>query len=38
MVNAAKHSKAGRIDVYAEVEPTEVEVGVRDRGDGLRPR
>lgn len=35
MVNAAKHSGAGRIDVYAEVEPSQVEVGVRDRGRGF---
>lgn len=35
MFNAAKHSNAGRIDVYAEVQPEQVEVGVRDRGDGF---
>jgi signal transduction histidine kinase len=35
MVNAAKHSGAARIDVYAEVAPSRVEVGVRDRGKGF---
>ncbi len=37
MVNAALHSGAGRIDVYAEVQTTRVEVGVRDRGRGFEP-
>ena len=35
MVNAAKHSGAPRIDVYAEVEGAQVEVDVRDRGSGF---
>jgi signal transduction histidine kinase len=35
MVNAAKHSGADKIDVYAEVTDTEVEVFVRDRGAGF---
>ncbi|MGW0229795.1 ATP-binding protein [Actinopolymorpha singaporensis] len=37
MVNAAKHSGAPRIDVYAEVEENHVEVYVRDRGVGFDP-
>jgi signal transduction histidine kinase/phage shock protein PspC (stress-responsive transcriptional regulator) len=37
MVNAAKHSGAGRVDCYAEVSPTAVEVFVRDGGDGFDP-
>ena len=36
MVNAAKHSGADKIDVYAEVEQDRVEVFVRDRGNGFR--
>ena len=35
MVNAAKHSGADRIDVYAEVDPDLVSVYVRDRGRGF---
>lgn len=35
MVNAAKHSGADRIDVYAEVDPELVSVYVRDRGNGF---
>jgi phage shock protein PspC (stress-responsive transcriptional regulator) len=35
IVNAAKHSGADRIDVYAEVGPSQVEVDVRDRGVGF---
>ncbi|WP_460522642.1 PspC domain-containing protein [Flindersiella endophytica] len=35
MVNAAKHSGAPRIDVYAEAESDRVEVFVRDRGVGF---
>ena len=35
MVNAAKHSGADKIDVYAEVDQDRVEVFVRDRGDGF---
>ncbi|WIY83266.1 ATP-binding protein [Propionimicrobium sp. PCR01-08-3] len=41
MMNAAKHSGASLIDVYAEVEPEEdaslVQVFVRDRGKGFDP-
>lgn len=37
MVNAAKHSGADRIDVYAEVGEDNVEVFVRDRGHGFDP-
>jgi len=35
MVNAAKHSGAEKIDVYAEVDEDSVEVFVRDRGKGF---
>jgi signal transduction histidine kinase/phage shock protein PspC (stress-responsive transcriptional regulator) len=35
MVNAAKHSGADKIDVYAEVDENAVEVFVRDRGKGF---
>ncbi len=35
MVNAAKHSGAERIDVYAEVDPDLVSVYIRDRGVGF---
>ena len=35
MTNAAKHAATGRVDVYAEVSPTAVDVFVRDRGDGF---
>ena len=38
LVNAAKHSGADKIDVYAEVDEDRVEVFVRDRGAGLRSR
>jgi signal transduction histidine kinase len=37
LVNAAAHSGAGRIDVYAEVSPDGVEIFVRDRGAGFDP-
>lgn len=37
MVNAAKHSGADKIDVYAEVDDDRVEVFVRDRGAGFDP-
>jgi signal transduction histidine kinase len=37
MVNAAKHSEADKIDVYAEVDEDKVEVFVRDRGKGFDP-
>ena len=36
MVNAAKHSGADQVDVYAEAGRTPLEVFVRDRGRGLR--
>ncbi|HEY1572645.1 MAG TPA: PspC domain-containing protein [Pseudonocardiaceae bacterium] len=36
-VNAAKHSGASEISVYAEVEPDDVTVFVRDRGKGFDP-
>jgi signal transduction histidine kinase len=35
MVNAAKHSGADQIDVYAEVDEEQIEVFVRDRGSGF---
>ncbi len=35
MVNAAKHSGADKVDVYAEVSESAVEVFVRDRGRGF---
>jgi signal transduction histidine kinase/phage shock protein PspC (stress-responsive transcriptional regulator) len=35
MVNAAKHSGADKIDVYAEVDDDLIEVFVRDRGQGF---
>ncbi len=35
MVNAAKHSGASKVDVYAEVADGRVEVFVRDRGKGF---
>ena len=37
ITNAAKHSGASRVDVYAEVEDGRVEVFVRDRGKGFDP-
>ena len=37
MVNAAKHSGADRVDVYAETDGRSVEVFVRDRGAGFDP-
>jgi signal transduction histidine kinase/phage shock protein PspC (stress-responsive transcriptional regulator) len=37
MVNAAKHSGADRVDVFAEAAPEAVEVFVRDRGRGFDP-
>jgi signal transduction histidine kinase len=36
-VNAAKHSGAAEVSVYAEVEPENVTVFVRDRGKGFDP-
>jgi signal transduction histidine kinase len=35
MVNAAKHSGDTKIDVFAEVSESEIEVFVRDRGNGF---
>jgi signal transduction histidine kinase/phage shock protein PspC (stress-responsive transcriptional regulator) len=35
LVNAAKHAGVGTISLYAEVEPAEVTVFVRDRGAGF---
>ena len=37
MVNAAKHAKVGRVDVYAECDGRTAEVFVRDRGVGFDP-
>jgi signal transduction histidine kinase len=37
MVNAAKHAGVDEVSVYAEVEPDEVNVFVRDRGGGFDP-
>ncbi len=37
MVNAARHSAADRVDVYAECGPKLTEVYVRDRGRGFDP-
>lgn len=37
MWNAAKHSGAAHVDVYAEVGDTAVEIFVRDRGRGFDP-
>jgi signal transduction histidine kinase/phage shock protein PspC (stress-responsive transcriptional regulator) len=37
MVNAARHSEADQVDVFAEVTPDGVEVFVRDRGRGFDP-
>ena len=37
MVNAAKHSGAAKVDVYAETGDAVTEVFVRDRGKGFDP-
>ena len=37
VVNSAKHSGAGRVDVYAEVQDGRVEAFVRDTGRGFDP-
>jgi signal transduction histidine kinase len=37
VVNAAKHSGVSTVDVYCEVEPSQVSVFVRDRGRGFDP-
>jgi signal transduction histidine kinase len=36
-VNAARHSGADKVDVYAEATPSRIEVFVRDRGTGFDP-
>jgi signal transduction histidine kinase len=36
-VNAAKHSGADKVDIFAEVEGSEIELFVRDRGCGFEP-
>ncbi len=38
ITNAAKHSGASAIDVYAEVNATQIEIFVRDRGTGFDPQ
>ncbi|RYU15611.1 ATP-binding protein [Nocardioides iriomotensis] len=37
MVNAAKHSGADKVDVFAECDESRLEVFVRDRGQGFDP-
>src|SRR5690606_18445573 len=37
MVNAARHARVDSVSVYAEVEPDQVSVFVRDRGVGFDP-
>lgn len=37
MVNAAKHAGIAELSVYAEIEPGQVDVFVRDRGAGFDP-
>lgn len=37
VVNAARHSGAGKVDVYAEAGSTAIEIFVRDRGTGFDP-
>ena len=37
LTNAAKHAGTGKVDLYAEVSPSAVEVFVRDRGIGFDP-
>jgi len=37
MVNASRHSGAARVDVFAEVTDRQLEVFVRDRGQGFDP-
>lgn len=37
LTNAAKHAQAAKIDVYAEVSPSAVEIFVKDRGVGFDP-
>lgn len=38
IVNAAKHSQAAKIDVYAEIQAARVDLYVRDRGQGFDPQ
>nr|WP_245633932.1 ATP-binding protein [Amycolatopsis jejuensis] len=37
IVNAAKHAGVDEVSVFAEVEPTEITVFIRDRGKGFDP-
>src|SRR5262249_40556842 len=37
LVNAAKHAEVPTIDLFAEVEPHQVSIFVRDRGTGFAP-
>jgi signal transduction histidine kinase len=37
VVNAARHAGSGRVDVYAEASPSQLEVFVTDRGRGFDP-
>jgi signal transduction histidine kinase len=37
MVNAARHADVGTVSLYAEVEPEQLSVFVRDRGAGFDP-
>lgn len=37
MVNAAKHAQVEEVSVFAEIEPAEVHVFIRDRGIGFDP-
>jgi signal transduction histidine kinase/phage shock protein PspC (stress-responsive transcriptional regulator) len=37
VVNAARHSGAGKVDVYAEARADSIEIFVRDRGAGFDP-
>jgi signal transduction histidine kinase len=37
VVNAARHSGADKVDVYAEATPARIEIFVRDRGAGFDP-
>jgi signal transduction histidine kinase len=36
-VNAAKHSGAAKVDIFAEVDGSDIELFVRDRGSGFDP-
>ena len=37
LVNAAKHAQVDNVDLFAEVEPDQISVFVRDRGVGFDP-